>query len=160
MKRFISKNKFYSINCASVAFIWILLVFQSYAGIEYSDSGCLRNPLDLEDNDISSQMTSKEAILKSYLLPTDIDNPISDAKQRILHGDYRFIGLGTNPRDNTYPALDKSEYAYYLCKYGKRYIQGADQYYDNEAHAELIKKFWQYAQEYNQYLLDYVRNMK
>ena len=100
-------------------------------------------------------ITSQEAILKTYLLPFDFNDPEGDAKIRISHGDYRLLGIGGFGLE--YPSLDKSKDGHILCEFGGRYIQGTSDAYENESHAELISRFVEYAEAYNLVIINYYR---
>jgi hypothetical protein len=101
--------------------------------------------------DYSQMITSQEAMLKTYLLPINLDAPEVDAKVRIRHGDYRLIGIGG--LGIRYPGLDKKSQGNVLCRLGGRYIQGTSDAQEGESHAMLNTKFLEYAESYNAYVM-------
>ena len=108
--------------------------------------------------DSSKEITSQEAILKTYLLPIDLSDPEGDAKKRITHGDYRLVGVGGVGL--RYPALDKSEDGNILCIFGGRYIRGTSDAHESKNHVQLMSKFTAYAKVYNEVIIDYYKRKK
>lgn len=120
----------------------------------YAFSGEERIPCWVS-GDNSEVITSQEAILKTYLLPVDLNDPQGDAKKRIIHGDYRLVGIGGFGLE--YPALEKSTDGDILCKFGGRYMQGTSDVYESESHAQLTSRFVGYAKSYNEIIIDYYK---
>lgn len=108
--------------------------------------------------DYSQMITSQEAMLKTYLLPINLDAPEVDAKVRIRHGDYRLIGIGG--LGIRYPGLDKKSQGDVLCRLGGRYIQGTSDALEGKSHAMLIANFLQYAESYNAYVMKHKSTFK
>ena len=97
--------------------------------------------------------TSQKAILMTYLLPINLDDPKGDAKLRLEHGDYRFLGIGG--LGVIYPSIDMGRDVNALCVYGGRYIEGTSDLYEGSNHIALSSKLLEYAQSYNQYVIDH-----
>lgn len=108
--------------------------------------------------DSSRIITSQEAMLKTYLLAINLDDPKGDAKKRLSHGDYRLIGVGGIGLE--YPSLDLSKEGHILCEFGGRYIQGTSDVYESEAHAHLSSKFAEYARSYNIVVIQHYNRKK
>ena len=103
--------------------------------------------------------TTQKAMLKTYLLAINLDDPKGDAKLRLEHNDYRFLGIGA--LGISYPSIDKSDDINALCEYGGRYIDGTSDVYEGPEHQALSIKVLKYAQSYNQYLIDhYYKELK
>ena len=92
--------------------------------------------------------TKQLALLRTLLLPIRLDKPEEDAYLRMKHGDYRLIGIGE--LGITYPGLENMEL---LCKVGGRYIEGTSDMVEGEEHANLMRKFRKYAEEYNKIII-------
>ena len=107
-----------------------------------ADLPCWRDP-NLE----VSPSTSQLAVLRSYLLPIDLDQPAQDLQVRIQHGDLRFLGIGGFVLG--FPGLENREL---ICEHGFRYIQGTTDGLDSPEHGRLVHQFEQYATEYNSLL--------
>ena len=103
--------------------------------------------------DTSGVITSKEALLKTYLLRIELSDPKGDAKKRINHGDYRLIGIGGLWLG--YPALNMPKDGDILCKFGGRYIQGTSDVSGSVSYARLEAMFVKYAKVYNEVIIDY-----
>ena len=84
------------------------------------------------------------AILKTLLLPIDLDNPEQDLKARVSHNDYRFLAVGGFGIE--YPGLKNKTL---LCTYGYRFIVGTSDAVESDEHNELSGKFSFYAEQYN-----------
>jgi len=88
--------------------------------------------------------TTQVAILKTYLLPINLETPESDLTARISHEDFRFIAIGGFGVE--YPGLKNKEL---LCIYGFRYIIGTSDALESKEHRNLIQAFKNYAMRYN-----------
>ncbi|MBB5210262.1 hypothetical protein [Microbulbifer hydrolyticus] len=88
--------------------------------------------------------TTQLALLKTYLLPINLNSPRKDVEARIKHKDYRFIAIGGFGIG--YPGLSNKEL---LCKYGSRYIMGTSDALESKEHGKLSHEFNSYAKEYN-----------
>ena len=97
--------------------------------------------------------TTQKAMLMTYLLPVNLDDPKGDAELRLEHGDYRFLGVGG--LGVSYPSINMSRDVNALCEYGGRYIEGTSDLYEGSEHMALSSKFLKYAQSYNQYVIDH-----
>ena len=102
--------------------------------------------------DAPDVITSQLSILKSYLLPINLDDPEGDAKKRIHNKDYRLLGIGGLGVE--FPSVDSSEKEI-LCTLGWRYIQGTSDVHESKEHIELIKKFKKYSEIYNKKILSF-----
>lgn len=118
--------------------IFLFLVFGFSALAE--DVPCWMNPDTIPE-------TEQVAILKTYLLPINLEAPEEDLKARIKHHDNRFIAIGGFRV--TYPGLTDKEL---LCKYGFRYIIGTSDALESREHRDLIQAFSRYAAKYNKAL--------
>ncbi len=92
-------------------------------------------------------LTKQEAMLKSYLLPMDLNDPIADAEVRIKNGDYRLIGVGG--LGVSYLGLNMPSDSEMLCELGGRYLQGTGDVHESKSHDNLMKRFAEYAKQYN-----------
>jgi hypothetical protein len=98
--------------------------------------------------------TSEEAILKTYMLPINLEDPKGDFDKRIAHCDYRFISV--NGLYLQYPGLKLSKDKELLDKVGHRSIEGTSDALENEEHADLVIKFGEYAESYNKCMLSFL----
>jgi|SRR6056297_519124 len=98
-----------------------------------------------------SPSTTQLAVLRSYLLPIDLEAPARDLQARIQHGDLRFLGIGGLGMG--FPGLENREL---ICEHGFRYIQGTTDGLDSPEHGRLVGRFEQYATEYNSLLEEHV----
>jgi hypothetical protein len=97
------------------------------------------------DPDLEIQpSTSQIAVLQTYLLPIDLDSPDKKLKDRIKHGDFRFIGI----RGFTMyvPGLENQDL---VCEHGVRIISGTSDAFESVQHLELVSEFTEYAAQYN-----------
>ena len=88
--------------------------------------------------------TSLEGVLRSYLLPMNLDEPSSDADVRFKSKDYRFLQIGSFQME--LPGLGDREL---ICTYGFRYVKGTSDGLEGKEHAVPITKFRQYVKAYN-----------
>ena len=107
--------------------------------------------------DYSEMITTQEAILKSYLYPMNLKDPVADAKLRINNGDYRLIGIGGI--GISYPGIDLRHDGDILCKLGGRYLQGTSDAHESKSHSQLIQKFSEYAGKYNAVVIEYYKTL-
>lgn len=84
------------------------------------------------------------AILKTLVLPIDLDNPEQDLIARISHNDFRFLAVGGLGIE--YPGLKNKTL---LCTYGYRFVVGTSDAVESAEHNELSGKFSLYAEQYN-----------
>ncbi|WP_299263139.1 hypothetical protein [uncultured Psychrosphaera sp.] len=84
------------------------------------------------------------AVLKTHLLPINLDAPENDLKVRISHKDFRFIAIGGFGVE--YPGLKNKEL---LCTHGFRFITGTSDGLESKEHGELTHAFKVYAKKYN-----------
>ncbi|MCW8090211.1 hypothetical protein [Alteromonas sp. ASW11-130] len=102
-------------------------------------------------------LTTTEGMLRSLLLPIDLEHPIDDAKKRINLNDFRLWVYGDITGMVT-PA--KFEFKQNLvCKIGTRPMFGVTDSFYNKEHAELAELAKHYAMQYNSYILEYVDKM-
>lgn len=88
--------------------------------------------------------TKQVAVLKTHLLPINLEAPKEDLKARIAHQDFRFIAIGAF--GITYPGLKNKEL---LCIHFFRYITGTSDALESKEHGELMQAFKNYAIKYN-----------
>ncbi|WP_445364565.1 hypothetical protein ACJJIQ_10575 [Microbulbifer sp. ANSA003] len=117
--------------------ISIIFVFLFSLSVYSDEIPCWMNPDTVPE-------TTQLAVLKTYLLPINLDAPRKDLEARIKHQDYRFIAIGGF--GHGYPGLSDKEM---LCKYGSRYIMGTSDALKGREHSRLSHAFSRYAKEYN-----------
>ncbi len=100
--------------------------------------------------DIGS-LTSQESILRTYLLPTNLDDPKGDAYLRIDQGDYRLLGVAGFTIE--FPTIDKVEDDQIICELGTRVIDGTSDVFESLKTADLMARYREYARVYNQTLV-------
>ena len=96
------------------------------------------------DHDTIPTKLTQVAILKTLLLPIDLDNPEQDLNARTNHNDFRFLAVGGFGIE--YPGLRNKSL---LCTYGYRFIVGTSDAVESTEHNELSGKFARYAEQYN-----------
>ncbi|MBB5211505.1 hypothetical protein [Microbulbifer hydrolyticus] len=115
----------------------IIFVFLFSTSVYSDEIPCWMNPDTVPE-------TTQLAVLKTYLLPINLDSPGKDLEARVKHQDYRFITIGGFGIG--YPGLSNKEF---LCKYGSRYIMGTSDALESKEHSRLTHEFSRYAKEYN-----------
>lgn len=105
--------------------------------------------------DAPNVITTQLSILKSYLLPINLDDPEGDARKRLENKDYRILAIGG--LGIVFPGLDTSKEGGILCTLGWRFIYGTTDAYENEEHINLIGSFTKYAKAYNAIILNHYK---
>ncbi|TMP23090.1 hypothetical protein CWB99_23545 [Pseudoalteromonas rubra] len=118
--------------------VLIVILFLSLSSTAVAETiPCWKNPDTIPE-------TKQIAVLKTHLLPINLETPEQDLKERVSHEDYRFIAIGSFGID--YPGLNNKEL---LCTYGFRYITGTSDALESKEHGSLIQAFKGYAVKYN-----------
>ena len=95
----------------------------------------------------TSPKTTQLGVLKTQLLPINLEFAQEDLVARLAHHDYRFIAIGGF--GITYPGLENREL---LCAHGFRFIHGTSDGLDSREHNQLVQAFTRYATTYNKLL--------
>lgn len=102
--------------------------------------------------------TSVYGMLKTELLPINLDNPETDAILRINMKDYRFLGYH-NFSGLQVPEVGGTNNAV-LCRFGLKVFSGISDSYESKEHRILSEKMKTYANKYNLYLLGQLREQQ
>ena len=95
--------------------------------------------------------TTNEGMLRSFLMPIELDNPEIDAQKRAHNKDFRFLATGSYS-GLRYPGLNENQ-LYVICRIGYRTIDGLTDAYNSKEHLLLAKKVRKYATIYNKEIL-------
>ena len=92
-------------------------------------------------------ITSKAGMLKTFLLPINLDTPEADAIIRHAHADFRFLAVGGFTV--MVPEVDRFAEDELICKYGTRFIDGTSDAIERGEHERLMAEFVEYSRKYN-----------
>lgn len=107
-------------------------------------SACAAAPEAYESVCLST--INQEAKLKTFLLPIDLNNPADDAKQRLNHGDTRFLAIGDI--GIKIPGLPSGG-EHWVCLHGTRVVDGITDVGGDDEYNELVARVRRYVVEYN-----------
>ena len=130
---------------------WMILIIA--IPISYFAKGDDRMP---DCSGMEEFKSSIYAMLRSELLPINLNTPEIDAKIRYKMGDYRLLGYGLYSGIHV-PGVDLLG-GNKICEYGVRTFSGMTDAYESYDHKILVKALRSYIEKYNAYILSELQN--